>query len=105
MRVCNLGCLDCSESNSSICIKCNDLYALNSIGSCIRCLSGCNGACDSKNPSLCISCTAGFELYNNQCRRCPIGCISCINLQCAICSIGYKLISQTINGSSVLTCK
>ena len=37
-------------------------------------MSTCNGNCDPKNVTNCLSCTDGYELVDNRCVRCPPGC-------------------------------
>lgn len=87
---CQLGCMTCSETNSSACTSCYGLsldtriylntytqscvdvcqigYYPTSTKVCVRCGDGCT-ACNS---SECINCSAGFSLYNMGCVNvCP----------------------------------
>lgn len=43
----------------------------------MKCLGSCTGYCDPKNITQCLWCTRGFQLKNNECVRCPAGCIDC----------------------------
>ncbi len=88
---CSRGCIKCSSTNSSICLTCAPGTSLKTDGTCVRCLGSCSGSCDPKNISICLSCADGFELLNNQCVRCSIGCATCYNGQCSVCLNGFTL--------------
>ena len=87
---CATGCVNCAQ-NVSICQQCARGFALKADGTCVKCLSSCTGECDPRNVVTCLSCSNGFQLANNLCVRCPIGCTSCANGACTTCEVGFEL--------------
>lgn len=97
---CERGCMECDATNSSICITCLQGNALKQNGKCVKCLGSCSGSCDPRNISICLTCVDGFELKDNQCKRCPMGCATCLVGECSTCVPGYTL-SQSASGSFI----
>lgn len=88
---CEAGCVECDYVDPTICYECDEGYALRNNGKCIKCLTGCSGACDPENITQCLGCKDGFQLLNNTCVRCPTGCEECYAGECTVCRYGYEL--------------
>jgi hypothetical protein len=79
------------NADRKTCDICNPGYALKPGGTCIRCLKSCTGTCDPDDPTICLSCSPGFEYKAGKCEKCPSGCESCYNGQCMTCFDGFVL--------------
>ncbi|XP_063311099.1 proprotein convertase subtilisin/kexin type 5 isoform X1 [Pelobates fuscus] len=74
---------------------------------CMSCEEGCR-ECQPYDPSMCISCIAGYYIYENfcydacpentygvdflmRCNECAVACISCTENECILCEEGFYL--------------
>lgn len=89
---CDLGCKKCSSKSN--CFECFGGYYLsyhdeNNI-TCSPCPLNCNACQISENSIVCINCSDGYYLNNNQCIKGKSPCEKCTsNNQCISCIDGY----------------
>jgi len=67
------------------------------------CVAPCS-SCSATDPSVCLSCVAGYMFDTNSPQNCrpDFSCSSTKN--CAICPIGFSILTQTLNGANVYYC-
>lgn len=91
------------SQNTSTCVLSCPLTAYSDNGQCINCLSPCNQCTLNSGQTLCITCIAGYYLFNGNCLlSCPSGyyqsassltcvqcqpsCLTCNSSGCVLCS-------------------
>lgn len=89
---CSQGCSRCDPANVTACYRCRTGYAMTSKNKCVKCFENCRGSCAFNDIATCTACIPGYNLQDNQCKKCPDNFWSCpSDIQFNICEDGYKL--------------
>lgn len=102
---CYYKCSDHCETctNSSLCLTCENGYALSN-GVCV---SGCSNGCSICEASACSQCLQNYFLSSNNCLNCISNCLVCTtSTDCSSCENGYFWTGQacTLCTQNCLTC-